>query len=670
VPSRAERDRARKRAEKLRSELEHHNHAYHVLDAPEISDAEYDRLTRELIEIEEVFPDLVTPDSPTQRVGAPPSELFAPVRHRARMYSLDNAFDQSELKAWADRVARGVSGVTYACELKIDGVAVAMTFEDGRYVRGSTRGDGTTGEDITANIRTLAALPMRLRDAKPPPLLEVRGEVYFPIKAFESLNAELESQGKAPFANPRNAAAGSLRQKDPRVTAGRQLTYLIHGIGSAQGKRFETHTQALVYLRDAGLRVSNQTREAKSLDEAWAFIEHWHEHRHDLDHEIDGVVVKVDELRAQEELGYTSKAPRWAIAYKYPPEEQPTKLRDIQIHIGRTGAATPYAVLEPVHVGGVTVTSATLHNADEVERKDVRPGDVVIVRRAGDVIPEVVGPILERRRRGLRRWKMPVACPSCGSEIVREEGEVVAYCTGIDCPSQRVERVFHFAGRGALDIEGLGYQTIIELADRGMISDVADVYFLTDPQIATLEGFKDRKIANLRRSIEASKDRPLARLLSGLGIRHVGGTMAELLAAHFGSLEAIESASEEEINAVDGVGPIIAHSVHEFFRQPRNRAVIDKLRKGGIRTADERRRVTEGPLTGKTVVMTGGLSSLSRDEATEALKEAGAKVTASVSKKTDFVIVGENPGSKHDKAVQLGVKTIDENELLELLGRR
>ena len=670
MPSKAELGRARKRIEELRRELDRHLHLYHVLDRPEISDAEYDVLYRELVELEEQHPDLVTQDSPTQRIGGSPSEAFAPVRHHARMYSLDNAFSQEELKAWADRVARGVSDVTFACELKIDGVAVALTYEDGRYIRGATRGDGTTGEDITANIRTMKGVPMRLLTPKPPKLLEVRGEVFFPYKAFERLNAELVEQGKAPFANPRNSAAGSLRQKDPKMTASRPLTYLIHGVGAAQGVKQSTITAWMDYLRDAGLRVSTNIKEATTLEEVQEFIEHWHEHRHDIDHEIDGVVVKVNQVSAQDELGYTSKAPRWAIAYKYPPEEQTTKLKKIEIHIGRTGAATPYAVLDPVHVGGVTVTTATLHNMDEVARKDIRPGDFVIVRRAGDVIPEVVGPIPERRPRGLKKWKMPDRCPSCGSEIVREEGEAVAYCTGIDCPSQRVERIFHFAGRGALDIEGLGYQTIIELAERGLVKDVGDIYSLTDEQTATLEGFKDKKIANLRKSIEASKTRPLGRLLTGLGIRHVGGTVAEQLANHFGSLEALEAVSEEEINAVEGIGEVIAHSVHEFFTQPRNRAVLDKLKHAGLRTADERKAVRQTELTGKVVVMTGGLSSMSRDEAREALKEAGAKVTDSVSKKTDLVVVGENPGSKADKAVSLGVPTIDEKELMKLLGRR
>ncbi|MGH2794434.1 MAG: NAD-dependent DNA ligase LigA [Actinomycetota bacterium] len=670
MPSKAELARARKRVAELRKELDRHLHLYHVLDTPEISDAEYDVLYRELVELEEQFPDLVTDDSPTQRVGGPPSEAFAPVKHHARMYSLDNAFSQEELKAWAERVARGVRDVTFASELKIDGVAVALTYEDGRFVRGATRGDGTTGEDITANLRTLKGVPMQLRTPKTPKLLEVRGEVYFPYKAFEKLNAELAAQGKPTFANPRNSAAGSLRQKDPAITASRALTYLIHGVGAAQGLKWTTITERQAYLRDAGLRVSTHTKESKDLDEVWSFIEHWGEHRHDLDHEIDGVVVKVNQIAAQEELGYTSKAPRWAIAFKFPPEEQTTKLEAIEIHIGRTGAATPYARLQPVHVGGVTVTTATLHNMDEVARKDVRPGDFVVVRRAGDVIPEVVGPILDRRRKGLKKWKMPDRCPSCGSEIVREEGEAVTYCTGIDCPSQRVERIFHFAGRGALDIEGFGYQTIIEMTERGMVNDVGDVYALTDEQIATLEGFKDKKIANLRRSIEASKTRPLARLLTGLGIRHVGGTVAELLANHFGSLDAIEKASEEEINAVEGIGGVIARSVHDFFDQPRNAAVLEKLKRAGLRIEDERKAVRQTELTGKTIVMTGGLSEMTRDEAREALKEAGAKVTDSVSKKTDLVIVGENPGSKADKAVSLGVPTIDEKELMRLLGRR
>jgi DNA ligase (NAD+) len=675
-------DEARKRIASLRTELERHNHAYYVLDRPEVTDAAYDGLYRELVALEGQFEDLVTPESPTQRVGGAVAGQFAPVVHRARMYSLDNAFDETELKAWADRVARAVPKCSFECELKIDGTAVALTFEDGKYVRGATRGDGVTGEDVTANIRTIRGVPMRLKTPKPPRSMEVRGEVYLPLKEFEELNKRLRADGKAGFANPRNAAAGALRQKDPSITADRPLRYWIHGFGTVEGKRFATQRQALEFFSESGLRVAPTTSVVPDLDGVFAFIEEWREHRHDIEHEIDGVVIKVNEIAAQEELGYTSKAPRWAIAFKYPPEERETVLRKIEIHIGRTGAATPYAVLEPVHVGGVTVTTATLHNADEVARKDVREGDTVVIRRAGDVIPEVVGPVPSRRRAKAKPWKMPAKCPSCGSEIERAEGEVVAYCIGIDCPSQRVERVFHFAARGAMDIEGLGYQTIIEVTDKNMVSDVGDLYSLTADDLAKLEGFaveKDRasgkmvpgkRIRNVLTNLVASKDRPLARLLTALGIRHVGGGTAQVLARHFVSLDALAAASQEELVEVEGIGDIVAYSVHEFFRQPRNLKVIDKLRKAGVRTADERRETKTGPLTGKTFVLTGGLEKMSREEATAAIEEAGGKVTSSVSKKTDYVVAGANPGSKYDKAVSLGVTILAEKELMKLLGRR
>jgi DNA ligase (NAD+) len=663
-------DETRKRISALRREIDRHNHLYHVLDRPEISDAEFDELYRELVELEEQFPDLATADSPTRRIGGPPSAAFAPVRHRARMYSLDNAFSQEELKAWADRVAKAVGAAEFVCELKIDGVAVALTYEEGRYVRGATRGDGVTGEDVTANLRTLRGLPMRLQADRAPPVLEIRGEVYLPTQAFERLNEELRVAGKPTFANPRNAAAGALRQKDPAITAGRPLRYWVHGPGAVQGRRFASHREALEFFRSAGLRVAPTSEVASDLDAVWAYIERWRERRGEVEHEIDGVVVKVNSRAQQEELGHTSKAPRWAIAFKYPAEERETKLRKIQIYVGRTGAATPYAVLEPVHVGGVTVTSATLHNEDEVHRKDIREGDTVIVRRAGDVIPEVVGPVLSKRPKGARVWHMPNTCRFCGSEILRAEGEAVAYCTGIDCPSQRVERLFHFAARGAMDIEGLGYRTISELIERTMLSDVGDIYALSDEQIGELEGFKDRKIANLHRSIEASKDRPLSRLLIALGIRHVGGTVAQTLARHFVTLDALEAASEAEINEVEGIGEVIARSVHEFFRQPRNAKVLRKLRKAGVRTADERRATKTGPLAGKTFVLTGGLESMSREEATAVIEEAGGKATSSVSKKTDYVVAGDNPGTKYDKAQQLGVAIIGEAELLKMVGRK
>jgi len=673
-------DEARTRIEALRAEIERHDYLYHVLDKPEISDAGYDGLLRDLRALEEQFPEYVTLDSPTQRVGGGfVGSQFEPVTHGRRMYSLDNAFSDDELAAWAERVAKSVGDVRYVCELKIDGLAVALTYQDGRFVRGATRGDGYVGEDVTANLRTIRAIPTKLRATKPPALIEVRGEVYMPTKAFAEMNEALREAGKEAFANPRNAAAGALRQKDPSVTASRRLTYWIHGSGATDGIRFASHHEFLDWCRDAGLRVAPTSTIVDDLDGVRAFIAHWAEHRHDLEHEIDGVVVKIDDRAQQDELGYTAKAPRWAIAYKYPPEERETILKGIRVHVGRTGAATPYAVLDPVFVGGVTITTATLHNQDEVARKDLRPGDTVIVRRAGDVIPEVVGPVLARRAKKARRWKMPKTCPYCGSEILREEGEAVAYCTGIDCPSQRVERIAHFSGRGALDIDGLGYQTIIELTEAGLVSDAGDLYALTDDQIVSLDGFaveKDKtsgepkpgkRARNLRAAIEASKDRPLARLLAGLGIRHVGGTVAQTLAAHFVTLDALESASEDQITAVEGIGPVIAHSVHEFFRQPRNRKVLGKLRAAGVRTADQPRARAEGPLTGMTFVLTGGLESMTREDATEAIEGAGGKVTSSVSKKTSYVVAGANPGSKYDKAVKLGVEIIDETGLSNLL---
>ena len=659
---------AAEQVEQLRTEVQRHNRLYHLDDKPEITDAEYDQLYRELADLESQFPELITPDSPTQQVGGPRSEAFAPAKHHARMYSLDNCFSREELQAWADRVARAVKSATFFTELKIDGVAVALTYEKGKLVRGATRGDGEVGEDVTANIRTIPGVPDKLKVPDPPALLEVRGEVYMPRAAFDAFNMEREAQGLPTYANPRNTGAGALRQKDPKVTASRPLAYLIHGIGALEGVSFESQSKAMAWLKKAGLRTAAESKKAKTIDEAWTFIEGWLEHRHDLDHEIDGVVVKVDPTAMQRELGYTSKAPRWAIAYKYPPEERETVLKDIQVYIGRTGAATPYAVLEPVYVGGVTVVSATLHNQDEVARKDVRPGDSVVVRRAGDVIPEVVGPVLAKRPPGLKPWKMPKKCQFCGSAIVRQEGEAVAYCTGINCPSQRLERLAHWAGRGAMDIEGLGYRTLMELIDAGWVEDPADIYFLSDEQLATLEGFKERRIGNLRRAIEASKDRPLARLLTALGIRHVGSTVARVIARRLPSIDAIMSANPEQIAQIEGVGEVIAGSVHDFFQQPGNRKVLDKLRKAGVRMADEGvAPPAEGPLTGKTFVLTGTLPTLTREAATELIEQAGGKVTSSVSKKTSYVVAGESPGSKFDKAQELGVTMIGEDELRALV---
>jgi DNA ligase (NAD+) len=653
--------------------INHHAYRYHVLDEPEVSDAEYDELIRELTALEDEFPELVTPDSPTQRVGGVPTDLFAPVAHRAPMLSLDNAFSVPELQAWAQRVDRVVGDAArFACELKIDGVACALTYERGRLTKAATRGDGVTGEDITANVRTVRGVPPRLLVKAPPEILEVRGEMYLPVKAFASLNEELTGAGQRPFANPRNAAAGSLRQKDPRVTASRPLRLWVHSFGAAQGVSFDSHLGFLGWAADAGLPVPPTTKAAKSIDDVERFLRHWEEHRHSVDWEIDGAVVKVDQTDLQRELGATSKAPRWAIAYKFPPEERTSRLKAIDVHTGRTGKVTPFAVLEPVVVAGVTITYATLHNEDEVRRKDVRKGDTVIVRRAGDVIPEIVGPVPSKRPKSARRWKMPAACPSCGTPLVRAEGEVDYRCPNKrGCPDQSLEWLGHFAGRGAMDIEGLGYMTMLALLDKGFISDPGDIYAVTAEQLAELEGFAEKSIANLLAAIESSKDRPLWRLLVGLNIRHVGSHAAQVLARAFGSIDAIAAASEDEIDAAPGIGPEIAASVRAWFDEEENQALIDKLAAAGVRMADER-SADDGPkpLIGKTIVLTGGLEKLSREEATEIAERAGARVASSVSKKTDFVVAGEGPGSKYDKAVQLGVEILDERAFLKLVGRR
>jgi DNA ligase (NAD+) len=661
---------AKRRVEELRDLINYHNYRYHVLDDPEVADAEYDELMRELRAFEEEFPELIVPDSPTQRVGGAPSELFAPVRHRVPMLSLDNAFSWEELEAWGGRVVRTLGReADFYCELKIDGIAVALTYEDGRYAVGATRGDGYVGDDITANIRTIRSVPMTLRDGDHPGVLEVRGEVYLPVKAFEKLNEQLTEQGGRPFANPRNAAAGSLRQKDPAVTASRPLRLWCHGVGVAEGRRFERHSEALEYVQRAGLPVSPETELLGTLAEVFKYCQHWQEHRHDVDYEIDGVVVKVDQIPLQEELGATSKAPRWAIAYKFPPEERTTLLRGIFVHTGRTGVVTPFAQLEPVFVSGVTVTTATLHNEDEVKRKDVRPGDTVVVRRAGDVIPEVVGPVVSKRPKNARPWRFPKKCPSCGTALVRE-GAYWRCPNRRGCPSQNIEWLFHFAGRGGMDIEHLGYKTGVLLIDRGWVKDPADIYSITDEQLAELPGFKEKSIANLRASIEASRDRELWRLLVALSIPHVGGHMATVLADAFGSIDRLREASVEELEAVEEVGPIVARAVHEWFHDKGNRRLLDKLRTAGIRMADPpKKKRADGPLAGKTIVLTGGLESMSREEATKAAEEAGARVASSVSKKTDFVVAGTDPGTKHDKAVSLGVEIVDEKEFLKRLGR-
>lgn len=672
------------RVEWLRSEIRRHDEAYYGRDAPTIPDADYDRLVRELVVLEAAHPDLVTPDSPTQRPGSAPAATFAPVQHRTPMMSLDNAMDDSELAAWGERTSRrlaeaGVTGaVRYVCELKIDGLAVSVRWENGRYVQAATRGDGRVGEDVTANVARIASVPKRLPPGSPPSL-EVRGEVFMPLDSFLALQERAVQENEAAIAagrkpkpvpvNPRNAGAGSLRQKDPSVTAGRRLSWWCYQLGSMDGADPPpSHSASLELLGELGLPVNPETATFDSLDEVYGFCAHWVTHRHDLPYEIDGVVVKVDDLGLQEILGSTSKAPRWAIAFKLPPEERSTLLRDIHVSIGRTGKATPFAVLEPVFVGGSTVSQATLHNEDQVAIKDVRPGDTVVVRKAGDVIPEVVGPVLEARPPECPPWAFPRDCPSCGQPLVRLEGEANRYCTNHDCPQQRLARIAHFASRGAMDIEGLGEQQVALFLELGLLSDVAGIYSLDFPRIRELKGYGDKAVANLAAAIEASRSRPLANLLFGLNIVHLGPAGAELLVDSLGTLDAIRDADEERLAAIDGVGPVIARSVHDFFGDPVESDLVDRLVAAGVNTQGRRRAEVPATLAGRSVVVTGTLENYSRDEAAAVIKAHGGKSPGSVSRSTFALVVGESPGaSKLTKAEELGVPVLDEAGFERLL---
>ena len=660
------------RVAELRALIEYHNERYYLEDAPEISDAEFDGLVRELRELETAHPELVTPDSPTQRPGGEPAATFAPVRHVVPMLSLDNAFSDAEIEAWHERIVKLVTGpIHFVGEPKLDGLAVSLLYEEGRFVRGATRGDGVTGEDVTANLATIASIPPRLTDGTAPARLEVRGEVFMPLASFEELNRRQGEAGDRLFANPRNAAAGSLRQKDPRVTASRDLAFFAYQLGVQDGgPRLASHHETLTWLAELGLPVNPHIERLDEIGAVAAFCARMLDRRHSLGYEIDGVVVKVDDLGQRDEMGTTSRAPRWAIAYKFPPEEKTTRLRQIMVSIGRTGRATPFAVLEPVFVGGSTVGLATLHNEDEVARKDVRVGDTVIVRKAGDVIPEVVGPVLAKRAKGARRWKFPRNCPACGAPLVRLEGESDRHCVNAECPEQRVQRIVYFAGRGAMDIEGLGEERVRQFVDAGLLADAADIYALTVDRLVPLERMAQRSAENLVGAIEASKSRGLARVLVGLGIRHLGPTAAQSLARARGSLEAIEQASVTELTEVEGIGPVIAESVQSFFGVAGNREVVAKLRRAGVDlTAPMAGVVATGDaaLAGLTFVLTGGLEGFTRDEAQAAIEARGAKVTSSVSKKTSYVVVGETPGSKLAKAEQLGVAILDEEGFVQLL---
>jgi DNA ligase (NAD+) len=677
---------AREEHQKLSEEVEDARWRYYVLDAPTLDDADFDARMRRLEELEAEFPELQTPDSPTQKVGGAVSTEFTAVDHIQRMESLDNAFSYEELQAWYARLARdGIDAPALLCELKVDGLAINLLYEDGRLVRALTRGDGRTGEDVTPNVRTIGSVPHRLTGTAEFPVperIEVRGEVFLPVEAFERLNASMTDAGRPVFANPRNAAAGSLRQKDPRVTASRALGMVCHGIGARQG--FEPKAQSHSYeaLAAWGLPTSDQVRVVATLEEVWEYVEHAGEHRHTIvPYEIDGVVVKVDDVALQRRLGSTSRAPRWAIAFKYPPEEVNAKLLAIRVNVGRTGRATPFGVMEPTRVAGSTVENATLHNAHEVRRKDVRPGDTVILRKAGDVIPEILGPVLPLRPEGLAEWVMPTECPACGTTLApQKEGDKDLRCPNHQfCPAQVRERVFHVAGRGAFDIEGLGYEAAAALLDAEVIANEGDLFDLDEPKLLQAPLFTraprkgedgpqlsangERLLANLDRA----KDVPLWRVLVALSIRHVGPTAARALAQEFGSMSAIRAASEEELAAAEGVGPTIAEAVIEWFAEPWHVEIVDKWERAGVAMEDARDESVPRTLEGLTVVVTGSLVDFSRDSAKEAILARGGKAAGSVSKNTDYVVVGESAGSKADKAEHLGVPVLDEDGFKALL---
>lgn len=662
-----------KEIEKLRNDIRYHEHRYYVLDNPEISDFEFDKLMRRLQELEVQNPELVTPDSPTQRVGGQPAEEFPKLRHSVPMLSLDNTYSVDELKDF-DRRVREISGrskVEYVGELKLDGLSMALTYEDGVLTHGVTRGDGVEGEDVTANVKTIRSVPLGI-DAErseligDPRRLEVRGEVIMPRKAFEQTNAQREAAGEPRFANPRNAAAGSMRQLDSRIVAQRKLDMFLYYLLVEDREPLREHWQNLEALVKMGFKVNPNRRLCKSFEELMAYIQEWESKRDGLEYEIDGIVVKVNDIRLWEELGTTAKSPRWAIAYKYAARQATTRVMDIRAQVGRTGTLTPVADLEPVDVGGVTVSHATLHNMDEITRLGVKIGDAVLIQRAGEVIPQVVK-VVKQAPEG-REFSMPKQCPVCGGEVHRAEGEVAYRCVNSACPARLKESLLYFAGRRAMNIDGLGDALVDQLVDKGLVRDVADLYALTQEKVANLERMGDKSASNLLLEIDNSKKASLARLIFALGIRFVGERTGQLLADHFASLDKLAKASEEELLEVEEVGPRVAESILEFFREPRNLKVIEKLRKASLQFESAKIHKPEGNLAGKQFVLTGTLPRYSRDEAKKMIEEAGGRVTGSVSKKTDYVVVGADPGSKLDKARSLGVKTIEEDELLKLLG--
>jgi len=664
-------------AEKLREEINKHNYYYYIKDNPIISDAEYDQLLKNLFELEVRFPELITPDSPTQRIGAPIEGGFSTVVHSEKMLSLQDAFDYDELRDFLDRVYRELNlsenEVEFVCELKIDGLAVSLLYENGKLVRGATRGDGIVGEDITSNIKTIKTVPLRLIANEKiniplPPILEVRGEAYLSKEEFKRLNEEREKQGLPVFANPRNAAAGSLRQIDPRVTAKRNLNIFIYGMVANEYLPIKTHYEILNYLKEIGFRINPNIRKVVGFEEIKNYCEYWKEKRRELLYETDGIVIKVNSIEFQKKLGQTTRNPRWAIAFKFPPEEKTTRVLDIKVSVGRTGALTPVAVLEPVFISGSTVSSATLHNEDEIKKKDVRIGDWVLVHKAGDVIPEIVKVIKERRTGNEKIFIMPDKCPVCGSDAIKPEGEAVRRCTSLACPAVQHEAIVHFASKSGMDIEGLGPAIVDKLLQKKLIKDVADIYYLKYDDIYGLENFKEKSTTNLLNAINKSKSRPLSRLLYALGIRYVGEHIAEVLAKNYNDLDELMNADYEELSKIYEIGPKIAQSVVTFFKQPKNREIIEKLRKAGVNFKSEAKISKANPkFEGKTFVLTGKLETLTRDEAKDLIEKNGGKVTASVSKNTDYVIVGLDPGNKLNDAIRLGVKRINEQEFKEML---
>ena len=659
---------ARRRAEDLRAEIRHHERLYYAQDAPVISDAEFDALMRELVELEAAHPEIATPDSPTRRVGGSPQASFPRAPHEIPMLSLENANGAAELAAWLDRSLRAVDdpdALAYVAEHKIDGLSVSLRYEDGVLVRGATRGDGTIGEDVTVNLRTVREIPLRLHGAGFPEAMIVRGEVYMTRSGFQRLNEVREEAGEAPFANPRNAAAGSVRQLDARITASRPLRFFAYTLLQSDVSR---QSEGLERLGEWGFPVNPEWRRFEQREPLVAHCLDWEERRHELDYEIDGVVVKIDDLEQQAALGATAKHPRWAVAYKFPAEEATTVVRDIMVTVGRTGKLTPTAVLEPVEVSGVTVQMAGLHNEDEVARKDVRVGDTVVVARGGEVIPQVIRVVKEKRPRRARRFRMPSRCPACGAEIVRLEGEVAHRCPNASCPSQLRERILHWASRGAMDIDGLGDMLARQLVQKQVVRDLADLYELDAETLSGLERMGKVSAGNLVAALERSKSRGLRHVLYGLGIRHVGVSAAGALAEAFGSMEDLLAADPDRLEQIEGIGPTLAESVREFFDAPENRAVAARLAGHGIDMTAQRRAPASGPLAGKTFVVTGTLASLSRSEARQAIEDRGGRVTGSVSKKTDYVVAGEKPGTKLDRARELGVAVLDEEAFRALLG--